>query len=86
LGKAESSDGFNFIVDEKPFMVPSTEGVFKDMRNMAWKIPVLFFSNGEYLITYSAYSRNGVRIGLAKTRILKEFTGYRLSPKPITAT
>jgi predicted GH43/DUF377 family glycosyl hydrolase len=29
LGKAESGDGFNFKVDNKPFMIPATEGIFK---------------------------------------------------------
>ena len=67
LGKAESEDGFNFIVDKNPFMVPSTEGVFKEYEEYGVEDPRIIFLNGEYLITYSAYSRNGVRIGLAKT-------------------
>lgn len=71
LGKAESRDGFNFIVDEKPFMVPSTEGVFKEYEEYGVEDPRIVFLNGEYLITYSAYSRNGVRIGLAKTTDFK---------------
>ncbi len=33
--------------------------------------PRIIFLDGEYLITYSAYSRNGVRIGLAKTTDFK---------------
>jgi len=67
LGKAESEDGFNFIADEKPFMLPATEGVFKDYEEHGLEDPRIIFLDGEYLITYSAYSRNGVRIGLAKT-------------------
>jgi predicted GH43/DUF377 family glycosyl hydrolase len=72
LGKAESRDGFNFIVDEKPFMVPSTEGVFREYEEYGLEDPRIVFLDGEYLITYSAYSRNGVRIGLARTA---DFTG-----------
>lgn len=71
LGKAESEDGFNFIVDEKPFMIPATEGVFKEYEEYGVEDPRIIFLDGEYLITYSAYSRNGVRIGLAKTTDFK---------------
>jgi predicted GH43/DUF377 family glycosyl hydrolase len=71
LGKAESKDGFNFIADDKPFMVPSTEDVFKEYEEYGVEDPRIIFLNGEFLITYSAYSRNGVRIGLAKTTDFK---------------
>ena len=49
LGKAVSDDGFNFNVESKPFMVPETKGVFKEYEAFG----------GEYLITYSAYSKFG---------------------------
>lgn len=68
LGKAESEDGFNFTADEKPFMVPATEGIFKEYEEYGIEDPRIIFLDGEFLITYSAYSRNGVRIGLAKTK------------------
>jgi len=71
FGKAESEDGFNFIVDEKPFMLPATEGVFKEYEEYGIEDPRIMYFEGEYLITYSAYSRNGVRIGLAKTNDFK---------------
>jgi predicted GH43/DUF377 family glycosyl hydrolase len=67
LGKAESEDGFNFKVDNKPFMLPATEGIFREYEEYGVEDPRIIFLDGEYLITYSAYSRNGVRIGLAKT-------------------
>jgi len=71
LGKAESDDGFNFKVDEEPFMVPSNEGDFKEYEEYGIEDPRIIYVEGEYLITYSAYSRNGVRIGLAKTTDFK---------------
>jgi predicted GH43/DUF377 family glycosyl hydrolase len=71
LGKAESGDGFNFIVDEKPFMVPATDGIFREYEEYGLEDPRIIFLDGEYLITYSAYSQNGVRIGLAKTTDFK---------------
>lgn len=71
LGKAESKDGFNFVVDKKPFMVPATAGIFREYEEYGLEDPRIISLDGEYLITYSAYSRNSVRIGLAKTKDFK---------------
>ncbi|MFW5835452.1 MAG: glycosidase, partial [bacterium] len=71
LGKAESDDGYHFKVDKEPFMVPATEGIFKEYEEYGVEDPRIVYLDGEYLITYSAYSRHGVRIGLAKTRDFK---------------
>ena len=71
LGKAESNNGFNFVVDKKPFMVPATAGIFKEYEEFGLEDPRIISLDGEYLITYSAYSRHGVRIGLAKTTDFK---------------
>lgn len=68
LGKAVSDDGFHFEVDKEPFMVPAVEGIFKEYEEYGVEDPRIVFLEDEYLITYSAYSRHGVRIGLAKTR------------------
>lgn len=68
LGKAVSNDGYNFIVDEKPFMVPATDGIFKEYEAYGVEDPRIVCIDREYLITYSAYSKHGVRIGLAKTK------------------
>jgi predicted GH43/DUF377 family glycosyl hydrolase len=68
IGLAESNDGFDFSVREEPFMVPSNEGEFKLYEEHGVEDPRISFIDGEYLITYSAYSRYGVRIGLAKTK------------------
>ncbi len=68
IGKATSDDGFKFTVEPQPFMVPSDEGIFGDYEEYGVEDPRISFIDGEYLITYSAYSRYGVRIALAKTR------------------
>ncbi len=82
LGKAESDDGFSFKVKNKPFMIPSDEGIFKEYEAYGVEDPRITFMDGEYLITYSAYSSHGVRIGLAKTKDFKSveriFTYYRI--------
>lgn len=71
LGKALSDDGFNFKVAPNPFMMPATEGIFKTYEEFGVEDPRIVFIDGTYLITYSAYSRHGVRIGLAKTNDFK---------------
>ena len=78
LGKAESADGFNFKVDKEPFMVPATEGIFKEYEEYGVEDPRIIFLDGEYLITYSAYSRHGVRVGLAKTKDFKSIERFSL--------
>ncbi len=71
IGFAESEDGFNFTVNPEPFMIPSEEGVFAEYEEYGVEDPRICCVDGEYLITYSAYSRHGVRIALARTRDFK---------------
>ena len=78
LGMAESEDGYNFKVNVKPFMVPATEGIFKEYETFGVEDPRIVFIDGEFLITYSAYSRHGVRIGLAKTKDFKYVERFSL--------
>ncbi|HUX95721.1 MAG TPA: glycoside hydrolase family 130 protein [Bacteroidales bacterium] len=78
LGKAESDDGYNFKVDKEPFMIPAAEGEFKEYEEYGVEDPRIIFLDGEYLITYSAYSRYGVRIGLAKTKDFKYVERFSL--------
>jgi len=78
LGIAESIDGFKFKVKNKPFMVPATEGIFSEYEEYGVEDPRIVFLEGEYLITYSAYSRHGVRIGLAKTKDFKSVERFSL--------
>jgi len=68
LGVATSDDGFHFTARPEPFMVPATEGIFAEYEAFGVEDPRVSFIDGEYLITYSAYSKHGVRIALAKTR------------------
>ena len=78
LGKAESEDGYHFKVHDKPFMIPAATGIFKEYEAFGLEDPRIVFINGEYLITYSAYSRHGVRIGLAKTKDFKTVERFSL--------
>lgn len=68
IGIAESTDGYRFVPRPEPFMVPATEGDFAEYEAFGVEDPRICSMDGEHLITYSAYSRHGVRIGLARTR------------------
>ncbi len=71
LGLAESDDGFKFKVNGKPFMVPAEKGIFQIYEEYGLEDPRITCIDDDYLITYSAYSRYGVRIALAKTKDFK---------------
>ncbi|MCP4231477.1 MAG: hypothetical protein GY771_15195, partial [bacterium] len=68
LGLARSENGYDFKAESKPFMTSTSGGVFGEYEEYGVEDPRITFIDGEYLITYSAYSRHGVRIGLAKTK------------------
>ena len=68
IGLAESEDGFRFKCRPEPFMVPSKEGKFAEYEEYSVEDARITLLEGTYYITYSAYSRNGVCTGLAKTK------------------
>ena len=68
LGLAESSDGYRFTPRPEPFLVPARDGVFGEYEAYGVEDPRICKLDDEYLITYSVYSRHGVRIALARTR------------------
>lgn len=67
LGIARSDDGYKFRADPEPFMIPVSQGYFAEYEEYGVEDPRITFIDDEYLITYSAYSRYGVRVGLAQT-------------------
>lgn len=71
LGLARSEDGFRFSVDPQPFMIPAEQGLFAEYEEYGIEDPRICRIGEEFFITYSAYSRHGVRIGLAKTADFK---------------
>jgi predicted GH43/DUF377 family glycosyl hydrolase len=68
IGIAESDDGYNFIPRPEPFMTAGTEGDFEEYEEFGVEDPRICTMGDEYLITYSAYSRHGVRVALARTK------------------
>ncbi len=67
LGSATSMDGCSFIVDSEPFLVPTQKGIFAEYEEFGIEDPRICQIENDFFITYSAYSRHGVRIGLGKT-------------------
>jgi predicted GH43/DUF377 family glycosyl hydrolase len=68
IGIAVSDDGYDFTVRPTPFLLPAGDGVFGEYEEYGVEDCRICEIDGEYLLTYSAYSRHGVRIGLARTR------------------
>jgi predicted GH43/DUF377 family glycosyl hydrolase len=65
IGLARSPDGFHFTAEGEPFLIP--EGGEYSVED-----PRVTLIDGEYLIAYSVYSRDGVQIALAKTRDFRQ--------------
>ncbi len=71
IGIAESDDGFRFRSGPAPFITPSDQDPFRAYEEFGVEDPRICHLEGSYLITYSAYSRHGVRIALARTEDFK---------------
>ena len=71
IGIAESNDGYNFKVSPHPFLTPSSNSKFEEYEEYGVEDLRISQIDDEFLLTYSAYSRHGVRIGLAKTKDFK---------------
>jgi predicted GH43/DUF377 family glycosyl hydrolase len=82
LGIARSDNGYDFKVDSEPFMVPSTDKTFSRFEEYGVEDPRICFIDDAYYITYSAYSRFGVRIGLARTHDFKAVERISLISEP----
>ena len=67
IGKAVSKNGYDFKVDKKPFIEPAKSGIFADYEEYGVEDLRINPVENNYYLTYSAYSRNGVRIILAQT-------------------
>lgn len=71
IGIARGDDGYTFEADPDPFMVPSSENEFAVQEEYGIEDPRICSIGSEHYITYSAYSRFGVRVGLARTSDFK---------------
>ena len=67
IGLAKSEDGFHFKVQADPFLTPAAKGVFAEYEEFGVEDPRICSIDKDYFITYSVYSRHGVRVALART-------------------
>ena len=71
IGIAESNDGYNFKVGSEPFLIPSSDSKFGEYEEYGVEDLRISKIDEDFLFTYSAYSRHGVRVGLARTHDFK---------------
>lgn len=79
---ARSFDGFNFIVDNQPCMLPSEDGPFALWEENGLEDPRITFIDGWYYIMYTAVSCYGHRIALARTNDFENFERIALVSGP----
>lgn len=83
IGLAESEDGFSFRVRKEPFLVPCREGLFAEYEEFGVEdLRICAMEGEDYLLTYSAYSRHGVRIALARTHDLRHVERIAMISQP----
>jgi predicted GH43/DUF377 family glycosyl hydrolase len=82
IGCAESEDGFSFQVRPEPFLVPAEEGVFAEYEEFGVEDLRICALEGAYYLTYSVYSRHGVRIALARTEDFRQVERIALISQP----
>jgi len=68
LGLTESDNGLDFTVRDQPFLEPASTGVFAEYEEFGVEDCRVSPIDGDFLLTYSAYSRHDVRIALARTK------------------
>ena len=83
IGLAESADGFSFSVSNDPFLVPATEGPFAEYEEFGVEdLRICAMQGEDYLLTYSAYSKHGVRIALARTADFQQLERVAMISQP----
>ncbi|RKY64722.1 MAG: glycosidase [Candidatus Latescibacterota bacterium] len=79
---AKSWDGFHFEVEEIPVLFPAREGVFGVYEQEGIEDPRATSLDGCYYVMYTAYSKYGPRIALAKTEDFHTFERIALISEP----
>jgi len=79
---ARSNDGFHFSVDDRPCLLPAKEEPFRIWEENGIEDPRLTTIDGRHYIMYTAVSRYGPRIALARTEDLETFQRIALVSSP----
>jgi predicted GH43/DUF377 family glycosyl hydrolase len=79
---AKSDDGLHFEVEEKPVMMPASEGDFAKYERRGIEDPRITEIDGEFYVMYTAYSKYGARIALAKTANFHDYERIAIVSEP----
>ena len=79
---AKSKDGLHFKVENKPVMEPARKGPFAMYEKHGIEDPRFTTIDGVYYIMYTAYSKYGPRIALAKTEDFFHYERIALVSEP----
>ncbi|HUT23748.1 MAG TPA: glycoside hydrolase family 130 protein [Sumerlaeia bacterium] len=79
---ARSADGLHFHIDEKPAMVPATEGPFAPYECKGIEDPRVTFIDGVCYVVYTAVGDCGPRIALARTDDYANYERIALISEP----
>lgn len=79
---ARSLDGYSFTVEPNFVMTPSNEEPFKTYEALGIEDPRITFMDGVYYIMYTAYSKHGARLALAKTTDFRTYERIALISEP----
>jgi len=83
IGLAESTDGFSFSASKDPFLIPATEGSFAEYEEFGVEdLRICAMQGEDYLLTYSAYSKHGVRVALARTSNFRQIERVAMISQP----
>ncbi len=80
--KAESDDGFYFSVDKYPVMEPASEEPFRTFEERGIEDPRITEIDGVFYVMYTAVSRFGHCIAVAKTEDFESFERIAIVSEP----
>ncbi len=79
---AKSENGLHFEVEPEPVMTPAKNGIFAKYEARGIEDPRITMIDGTYYVMYTAYSRYGARIALAKTENFYDYERIALVSEP----
>lgn len=79
---ARSDDGFHFEIENDPVMAPARKGPFAKYERKGIEDPRITRIDGIYYIMYTAVSKYGPRLALAKTEDFKKIERIALISEP----
>ncbi len=70
---ARSRDGYQFTIDEKPWVKASADPEYEPYERYGIEDPRVTLINGQYYLTYTAFGPYGPRVAIGKTRDFVSF-------------